>query len=121
MRKMTGFVRAAPVLAGIALLVVTAGPAVAAGAAVERAKANCVVGERNDGYLGAVDGKRINVALKREMDEINLKRKAAYANLAAKRGVSVDETAVLAAERLIARAPSGQCVQNANGKWTRIR
>ena len=49
MRKMTGFVRAAPVLAGFALLVVTAGPAVAAGAAVERAKANCVVGERNDG------------------------------------------------------------------------
>ena len=95
-------------------------PVFAASDAIDAAKAECIIGERNDGYLGVVDGKTASDALRREMASINQRRKAAYANLAADEGVSIETTAALTAESLINNAPSGECVQNANGDWVRV-
>ena len=96
-----------------------AGRAAAASEAVESAKANCLVGEQLDGYLGVVDPGRTSEAVKREVADINLQRKAAYARLAAANGVTVETTAAIAAEKLIERAPSGHCVQAMDGGWVR--
>ena len=92
----------------------------AASALIEDAKRQCVIGERTDGYLGVVEGARASDELRREMTAVNQQRKAAYARLAAKNGVTISDTGRVAAERLINRAPSGQCVQNAGGGWVRV-
>ncbi|MEO1014212.1 MAG: YdbL family protein [Pseudomonadota bacterium] len=107
---------AAAVAAGSAL----SGSASAASAAIESAKRQCVIGERLDGYLGAVRGQRLDAALKREVDSVNMRRKAAYSDLARQRGVTIETAAAVTAERLIERAPSGQCVQNNAGAWVRV-
>ena len=88
-----------------------------ASASIEGAKAECLIGERNDGYLGVVSGKSIDDALRREMRSINQQRKAAYARLAERNGVTIDVTARLTAEKLINGAGAGECVQNASGAW----
>lgn len=102
----------------IALLAAAAvAPAMADRAAVDAAKAQCVIGERNDGYLGVVAGQSASPDLDREIRSINQQRKAAYAELATRNGVTIEAAAVLTAERLINQAPSGHCVQDASGAW----
>ena len=93
--------------------------ATAATPAIETAKSSCIVGERNDGYLGVVDEGRADDALRREVASVNQQRKAAYARIAQRNGVSIEDTAVLTAERLINQAGPGECVQNASGEWVR--
>lgn len=105
-------------LLALALIVTT--PVTAASAIVEQAKAECIVGEQADGYLGYVPGATISSALRREVRDINQQRKSAYANLARKNGVSVEVTAALTAEKLIRQARSGQCVRNQNGRWVEV-
>ena len=95
-------------------------PALAASPAIESAKAQCVIGERNDGYLGVVAGKTAATDVLREMRSINQQRKAAYERLAERNGVTVAVAAALTAERLVNSAKSGECVQNGSGAWIRI-
>ena len=111
-------ISAAAGLTGFAALL--AGSAHAASETVEAAKAACVVGERNDGYLGVIDEAQADDALRREISAINLQRKAAYERLATRNGVTIDAAATLTAERLINGAGSGECVQDASGNWVRI-
>ena len=92
----------------------------AASAAIEKAKSQCVVGEQSDGYLGIVAGAAANDALRREVRDNNQQRKAYYAEIARRNGVSVDVTASLTAEKLIRQARPGQCVRKQNGEWVRI-
>ncbi len=91
--------------------------ALAASAIVEDAKDRCIVGEQADGYLGFVDESAADTALRREVRDINQQRKAFYADLAARNGVSIDVAAALTAEKLINSADPGECVQDANGAW----
>ena len=51
----------------IAALVLSAAPAFAAPAAIEAAKAQCIVGEQTDGYLGIIDSAKADEALRREV------------------------------------------------------
>ena len=95
-------------------------PAIAASAAVEQAKNNCVVGEQSDGYLGVVTGAEASAAIKREIRDINQQRKSAYADLARRNGVTTEVTAALTAEKLIAQTRPGQCYRNASGRWVEV-
>ena len=88
--------------------------------ATDAAERQCLIGERTDGYLGVVDGEQVDASLRREMDEVNQARSAAYEKLAAKNGVSKNAAATATAERLINTAPSGQCVQGPGGAWIRV-
>ena len=88
--------------------------------ATDAAERACLIGERIDGYLGVVDGESIDAGLRREMDEVNQARSAAYEKLAAKNGVSKAAAAQATAERLINTAPSGQCVQTPDGGWVKV-
>lgn len=103
-------------VSGIALM---AGVALAASPAVEAAKDQCIVGEQADGYLGFVSGGG-DAALRREVRDINQQRKAYYADLAARNGVSIDVTATLTAEKLISQARPGECVRDQNGNWVEL-
>ena len=93
----------------------------AANPVIDQAKAQCVVGEQADGYLGVVAGASASDAVRREIRDVNQQRKAAYANLAQRNGVSVEVTAALTAEKLIAQARPGHCVRDAQGAWTIIQ
>jgi uncharacterized protein YdbL (DUF1318 family) len=105
--------------AAIAAAVLMAGSANAASPAIESAKDRCVIGEQADGYLGVIEAGAVDEALRREMKSINLQRKAAYANLAERNGVSIEAAAALTAEKLINAAPAGQCIQMPDGDWVK--
>ncbi|MBB4659471.1 YdbL family protein [Parvularcula dongshanensis] len=103
------------------LLAASALPAAAAVTpATDAAKAQCIIGERIDGYLGFVDEARADEALRREVREVNQKRSAAYEDLARRNGVTPRVAAQATAERLINDAPSGTCVQDESGAWNEV-
>ena len=105
------------VLAGLGLFPLAAA---AVTPATDAAKAQCIIGERIDGYLGFVDEARADEALRREVREVNQKRSAAYEDLARRNGVTPRVAAQATAERLINDAPSGTCVQDASGAWNKV-
>jgi len=111
-----GFIKAAAALfigaSSIAL-------AYAASPAIEAAKSQCVIGEQADGYLGVVRGAKPGDDLLREMRATNIQRKAIYADLAAKNGVTIEAAAKLTAEQLLNRAPPGQCIKTGSGEWVK--
>lgn len=105
-----------------AIVAVAASFAVASPAfamSIAQAKAQCVVGEQADGYLGFADEGAADEALKRDVRSVNQQRRAAYERLANSNGVSVDVTAALTAEKLLNQAPSGQCIRDQSGRWTK--
>lgn len=93
--------------------------ALAANKVIDDAKAQCTIGEQIDGYLGAVQGATPDADVQREMRSVNQQRKQVYVSLAQRNGVTPDVTAKLTAEKLINREPSGNCVQDAAGKWVK--
>ncbi len=101
----------------LAAVVLTPTSASAASAIVEQAKDECIVGEQADGYLGIVKGASADAELRREVRDINQRRKTYYADIARRNGVSVEVTAVLTAEKLIGQAGPGHCVRDQSGAW----
>jgi uncharacterized protein YdbL (DUF1318 family) len=95
-------------------LALAAAPALAIG--LDQAKAQGLVGEQADGYLGVVTGSPEASAL---VSDVNAKRRAEYAEIAKKRGTSVDAVAALAGQKLVARTPSGQFVKGSSGGWVK--
>ena len=105
-------------IGAIALLVAGIGIGAAEAGALEDAKAQGLVGERIDGYLGVVDsGAPGNV--KSLVNQINAEREAKYAEIAKKQGAPVAAVAQIAGKKLIQRAPAGEYVMGANGQWQR--
>lgn len=87
--------------------------------AVSAALANGSVGEQADGYLGFRSTP--SGALRAEVEAINIKRRAAYTDLAAKRGVTVsDMAAATGCKTLASRVGPGQAYLLNDGVW-RIR
>lgn len=105
-------------VAALALAAAVSG-AKAASPMIEAAKARCEVGEQSDGYLGVVDATAASEEIKREVRAVNQQRKAAYANLAANNGVTIEDTAALTGKRLVEGAASGQCVRKPDGTWAK--
>ena len=83
---------------------------------LEQARAQGLIGEQADGYIGAVAPSPEANAL---VADVNARRRAAYGDIAAKNGTSPDAVAAVTAERLIARLPKGAFVQGASGGWVR--
>lgn len=91
-------------------------PAQAQSASVSAAMASGAVGEQADGYLGVA--KSVSSAVQSEVDAINIKRRALYTDLAAKRGVTVaDAAAATGCQTLANRVKSGQVYRIGGGPW----
>ncbi len=80
---------------------------------LDDAKAAGLVGEQPDGYVGAVAPSPDVLAL---VDSINAKRRGAYEQIAGSEGVSVDDVARLAAEKLYRDAAPGEYLLM-DGQW----
>ncbi len=73
------------------------------------------VGERNNGYLGVVGQE--TPALRRLVNDINIKRKAVYTRRAQTEGATVEQYAKAAACQAIARTVPGEKYQAPDGSW----
>ena len=97
--------------AGLALSV----PALAQSSVAEAVAAG-TVGEQSDGYLGIAGS--VSAAVRAEVESINIKRRAVYTDLAAKRGVTVsDVAAATGCQTLASRVKSGQSYRIGSGAW----
>jgi uncharacterized protein YdbL (DUF1318 family) len=83
---------------------------------LESAKARGLVGERADGFVGAVPANP-SAEITSLVDDVNAKRRARYQEIATRNGTPLDAVAALAGEKLIQRTPAGQWVTDAEGNW----
>ncbi|MGQ3016870.1 YdbL family protein [Phenylobacterium sp.] len=125
MTRMKYLALAAAILgaAGVATVGIAAGAAVAqtaeAKALVDAAKAQGVVGERNDGLLGFV-GANSDPALEAAVNEINAGRSQLYRQAAARNGVTVAAAGAAAFTEVVStRLRPGEYYQSSAGAWVR--
>lgn len=101
-----------------AALVAVAAPAAAQSDALAVARAQGVVGERYDGYLGFATG-ALNMAARQQAQAVNVRRRALYTDLAQRRGVSPQEVGITAGCALLARVQVGEAYVLSDGVWRR--
>jgi hypothetical protein len=88
-------------------------------AAVDAAKAQGIVGEQADGFLGFVKPSS-DPALKAAVDDINQGRAALYRQAAAKNGVSVEVAGASAYTQVVqAKLKPGEYYKPNGGGWVR--
>lgn len=85
--------------------------------AIRAAKAAGQVGERYDGFLGYAS--YLPAAVRREVDAVNIRRRAHYARLAASRGVSPQEVGITAGCMTLRSVQAGEAYLLADNAWRR--
>lgn len=84
--------------------------------AYQSARASGLVGEKSDGYLGFATSPSPDI--RALVEDINIKRKAAYSKEALANGATVEEMALRSGCRLIAeRTVAGEKYQTPSGQW----
>ena len=79
-------------------------------------RASGQVGEQADGYLGLVGS--APAAIRAQVDAVNIKRRAYYTDLAAKRGAKIEEVAATTACELFrTKVAPGQYYRLPDGVW----
>lgn len=79
-------------------------------------RASGQAGEQADGYLGAVGAASGDV--RAQIDAVNIKRRAYYTDLAAKRGAKIEEVAATTACELFrTKVGQGQYYRGTDGQW----
>ena len=76
-----------------------------------------LIGERFDGYLGAAGP--LPATLRSRVSAINIKRRALYTDLAARRGVGAQDVGYAAACALLGRVAVGEAYMIGEGQWRR--
>ena len=107
--------RLAIILASVAAFGLSSAVFAASDLSVEAALSSGAVGEQADGYLGYA--KSVPADVKAKVEAINIKRRAAYADLAAKRGVSVQSAAAATACQTFGRLADGRAYLLPGGGW----
>ncbi len=103
-------------LAAMLLTLLATGPVQAQVTSLTDAKAQGLVGEQLDGYIGIVEDAP---GVKRLVDDINLQRRQLYRDIARKNGAPLSAVEKLAGQKAIDRAASGEIVQSPNEGWVR--
>lgn len=79
------------------------------------ARADGKVGEKMDGYLGIVGSATPDLSAM--VDDINIRRRAVYAERAQSEGATLEEYAFTAGCLAISRTTAGEMYQAPNGSW----
>ncbi|MEO9600525.1 YdbL family protein [Parasphingorhabdus sp.] len=104
------------VISGLLLTAVVTMPAMAQrNPAYAAARASGVIGEKSDGYLGYVVAP--SPAIKALVEDINIKRKAAYTRKAQETNSTVEQFAFTSGCNLIMRTTAGEKYQTPSGGW----
>jgi|SRR5688572_12779377 len=94
----------------------SAGPALAI--SLNEAKAQGLVGERVDGFVGVVVADP-PADVRQLVEQVNRQRREKYNEVAQQRGVPLDAVAKITGEKQMERTPAGQYVAGADGQWRR--
>jgi len=114
MNRRTKLILAAVI--GVAAVVGGAGVAYAMQDASGQLRASGQAGEQADGYLGIVGSPSAD--LRAQVDAVNIKRRAYYTDLAAKRGAKIEEVAATTACELFrTKVGPGQYYRGTDGTW----
>lgn len=111
------------VLAGITAiglaLTATVAMAQANDSVLAQARANGLIGEQADGYLGFVPGATISADLRGRVDQNNIQRRQLYTRRATERSVAVNEMAAAVACEVFQRPriAMGERYRNEAGQW----
>jgi hypothetical protein len=81
---------------------------------LQSARATGQIGEKNDGYVTALQS---TLEAKNLAAEVNEKRKAEYARISKENGQTVDVVAKIAAGQIITKLPAGAKYQDNSGAW----
>ncbi len=100
------------------LLTLLAFPMAALASPVSDAKANGLVGEQSDGYLGSV-APNPTAAVKALLDDINAKRKAEYERVARETNTGLKAIEMLSGQKAIEKTTPGNYVKLDGGSWTK--
>lgn len=84
---------------------------------LDEAKAKGLVGERTNGYLGAVSTS--NAETQALIADVNQKRRAAYEDIAKRNGTPLTAVESLAGEKAIQNTKSGNFVESPGGGWVK--
>jgi uncharacterized protein YdbL (DUF1318 family) len=93
-----------------------AGPAFAL--SLNEAKAQGLVGERVDGFVGIVVADP-PADVRQLVEQVNRQRREKYDEVAKQRGVPLDAVAKITGEKQLERTPAGHYVAGADGRWRR--
>jgi len=106
-------------IAALVGIAVVAGPSAYAQAdTAGQLRASGQAGEQADGYLGLVGTAPADV--RAQMEQVNIQRRAAYTQLAAQRGATIEEVAAATACQLFAtRVGPNQYYRLPDGVWRR--
>ena len=111
--KSTHWIR--PVLAALLISLITVTIAVAA-SALTQPKADGLIGEQSNGYLGLVV-QNAPADIRELVEETNAKRKAGYQKIAAKQGASLSDVELVGGNTAIEKTLRGNYIRDAGGTW----
>lgn len=101
----------------LALVLALGSVSPAAARAMEAERAQGLVGDQADGYLGIVSSG--NPALAAQVAQINAERARQYAEIAKQQGTTATAVGAIFGQQLYQATPSGQYFRDASGAWIR--
>jgi len=87
-----------------------------ASSSLTQPKADGLIGEQSDGYLGLV-AQNAPADIKKLVADVNAKRKAGYQKIAAKQGTSLSDVEKVGGNTAIQKTLRGNYIRDANGTW----
>lgn len=99
-----------------ALLITMLTVSVAVASPLTKPKADGLIGEQANGYLGLVR-QDIPADVRKLVAEVNAKRKAGYQDIARKQGTSLESVELVGGNTAIEKTLPGNYVRDANGVW----
>ncbi len=103
----------------VATSIAIAAPALAqADNVLASARASGIVGEQADGFVGVVAGATASADVRARVEQLNIRRRAAYTERATQRGVTVNEmAAAVACEIFAGRIAVGEKYRGEDNQW----
>ncbi len=100
----------------LALLISMMTVSVAVASALTQPKADGLIGEQANGYVGLVR-QDISADIKKLVNEVNANRKAGYQKIAAQQGTSLAEVERVGGNTAIEKTLRGNYIRDASGAW----
>ena len=100
----------------LALLISMMTVSVALASALTKPKADGLIGEQADGYIGLVSND-VPADIRKLVDETNAKRKAGYQKIAKKQGTSLAEVEKVGGNTAYQKTLKGNYYRDASGAW----
>ncbi|MBL8549559.1 MAG: YdbL family protein [Hyphomonadaceae bacterium] len=113
-----GFCIGLGALAALAAVAFAAPAAAQADAVIEQARAQGIVGEQADGYVGVVAGAEASADIRARVDQLNIRRRGVYTQRAAQNGATASEMAAAVACQIFrGRIAVGEKYRDEGGTW----